>query len=82
MAIPNTAKEFDERFDAGEDLESLGVDLSKVSRPDLESQRISLDLPLWLLRKIDDQAQLRGVTRQSLIKTWLFDRIEQSILKS
>ena len=82
MATPKTAKEFDERFDAGEDLESLGVDLSKVSRPDLESQRISLDLPLWLLRKIDDQAQLRGVTRQSLIKTWLFDRIEQSILKS
>jgi hypothetical protein len=54
MTILKTAEEFDERFDAGEDLKSRGVDLSKVTRPDLESQRISLDTPLWLLRKIDD----------------------------
>jgi len=30
-----------------------------------------------MLQKLDDAAELRGVTRQALVKTWLFDRLVQ-----
>jgi hypothetical protein len=30
-----------------------------------------------MLKRLDAQAQKRGVTRQSLIKMWLFERLER-----
>ena len=67
--LPQTAQELDRRFDEGEDVESLGFDLSKGKRPGLEIQRTTLDLPAhictgasWTWRIAP---ALRGVTRQS-----------------
>lgn len=77
-AKPKTAEELDGRFDEGEDIISLGFDVAKGVRPGLESQRINLDLPRHFLEKLDREAEIRGITRQSLIKTWLFDRLEGS----
>ena len=74
--LPRTAEELDRRFDEGEDVESLGFDLSKAKRPALQIQRTTLDLPAHMLEKLDRQAALRGVTRQSLIKMWLFEKLE------
>ena len=75
--MPMSIDEFDRRFDEGEDLESLGVDLSKATRPGMESKRMTLDLPAHFMQKLDRVAAIRGVTRQSLIKLWLYDRWEQ-----
>lgn len=75
--LPMSIDEFDRRFDEGEDLESLGVDLSEATRPGLESKRMTLDLPAHFMQKLDRAAAIRGVTRQSLIKLWLYDRWEQ-----
>jgi hypothetical protein len=73
--LPKTAEELDRRFDAGEDLQSLGFDLSKATRPGLEGKRINIDLPADFLEALDKEAARRGITRQSLIKVWLYERL-------
>jgi hypothetical protein len=72
-----TAEEADRRFDDGEDVESLGFDLSKARRPGLEIRRITVDLPAPFLDRLDHWAAVRGLTRQALIKSWLYDRLEK-----
>jgi hypothetical protein len=37
---------------------------------------VDLDLPLWMIQGLDRQADLIGVTRQSIIKVWLSERIK------
>jgi hypothetical protein len=77
MAKAKTAQEFDRRFDEGEDIFDLAdIDEESIRRPGLESQRINLDLPRHFLEKLDQEADVRGITRQSLIKSWLFDRLK------
>jgi hypothetical protein len=78
--LPDTVKEFDQRFDAGEDLHDLGIDLSKATRPGLETKRVNIDLPAHFLDKLDHCAAIRGLTRQALIKSWLYDRLEEVAL--
>jgi predicted DNA binding CopG/RHH family protein len=78
--LPDTVEEFDQRFDAGEDLHDLGIDLSKATRPGLETKRVNIDLPAHFLDKLDHCAAIRGLTRQALIKSWLYDRLEEVAL--
>jgi predicted DNA binding CopG/RHH family protein len=73
--LPKTAEELDRRFDAGEDLESLGFDLAKATRPGLEAKRINVDIPAEFLADLDREAARRGITRQSLIKVWLYEKL-------
>lgn len=70
------ASTFDERFDAGEGILDA-LDLSKVSRPDLEVRRVNVDLPEWMIRSLDQEARRLGVTRQAIIKVWMADRLEK-----
>jgi hypothetical protein len=74
---PLTAEEADRRFDEGEDVFSLGVSKEGWTRPGLVSKRFNVDVPAHLLEKLDDAALLRGITRQALVKTWLYDRLLQ-----
>lgn len=75
--LPLSAEEADRRFDEGESIFDLGVSREGWTRPGLESKRFNVDVPAHLLEKLDNAAQLRGVTRQALVKTWLFDRLQQ-----
>jgi hypothetical protein len=68
------ATEFDERFDAGEDI-SAGVDLAKARCPDIEAERVNVDVPGWVVAGLDRQAQQLGMTRQALIKMWIAERL-------
>jgi hypothetical protein len=70
-----SVEEFDRRFDDGEDMTPY-LDLSSIRRPGLEIRRINVDLPGWIVNSMDLEANRRGVTRQSIIKMWLVDRIE------
>lgn len=63
------AKEFDEHFDNGGDIESF-VDLEKASRPN-KVKRVNVDFPLWMVEALDREAKHLGVTRQALVKVWL-----------
>lgn len=70
------AATFDRKFDAGERITDL-LDVAKARRPGLEAKRVNVDFPTWMVRSIDREARRLGVTRQSLIKLWLADRLEQ-----
>lgn len=71
-----SATEFDRLFDDGEDIWDY-LDQSKVRRPNLEPKRVNVDFPLWMVKRLDAESNRLGVTRQSLIKTWIGDRLKQ-----
>ena len=69
------SSEFDRRFEEGESvLEAL--DLEAARRPRLEAKRVNVDFPLWMVEQLDREASRLGVTRQSIIKLWLAERLE------
>ena len=69
-----TTEEFDEMFDNGEDI-SAYVDWSKARRPNQEARRVNVDFPAWMVDGLDKQARHLGVTRQSLIKMWIAEKL-------
>ena len=78
-----TAEAFDARFDAGGDI-SADLDLSSArvfapgeERLDLTIRKVNLDIPQWMIDRLDHAARRIGVTRQSVIKTWLAERMEK-----
>jgi hypothetical protein len=68
------ATELEKRFDAGEDV-SDAIDWSRAKRPNTELKRVNVDFPAWVVKSLDQHAQRLGVTRQSLIKMWIADRL-------
>jgi hypothetical protein len=69
-------KEFDQKFDDGvEDIEG-DLDLSTARRVNQESKRINVDFPAWVVESLDREAARIGVTRQSIIKVWLVERLQ------
>lgn len=69
-----SASELDEKFDNGEDVMEF-LDLSKAERPNQKHKRINVDFPLWMVEELDKASDRVGVTRQSLIKMWLADKL-------
>ncbi|MBI1265154.1 MAG: CopG family transcriptional regulator [Alphaproteobacteria bacterium] len=69
------AREFDAAFDAGQDL-SAAVDWSKARRANEEMRRVNVDFPGWVVEALDREARHLGVTRQSLIKLWIAERLQ------
>jgi hypothetical protein len=76
-----SAEELDRRFDNGEDI-SRYLDWKSARRPGLEQRRVNVDLPIWMIESLDGEAKRVGVTRQSIVKVWLAERIkaEQSAI--
>ena len=70
------AKELDKKFDAGEDLSKV-LDLSRARRPNLEAKRVNVDFPSWMIHSLDKEADRLGVTRQSIIKVWISERLRE-----
>jgi hypothetical protein len=70
------AKRFDQKFDAGEKVIDQ-LDLTKARRVGAAPKRVNVDFPNWMVQSIDREANRLGVTRQSLIKMWLADRLSQ-----
>ena len=71
-----TAQEFERKFDEGEDITPY-IDKASIRRPGLEARRVNVDFPEWIIDKLDLQSKLIGVSRQSLIKLWVSERIQQ-----
>ena len=70
------AKKFDSDFDQGKDIAKT-LDLYRARRPKKEQKRVNVDLPIWMIEMLDKEASRLGVTRQSIIKIWLAERLEQ-----
>lgn len=71
-----SSEELDRRFDDGEDV-SDHVEWSKSMRPGLELEHADIDLPKWILRKVDAEALRLGVTRQTLLEEWISEKAER-----
>jgi hypothetical protein len=69
------AQQLDDVFDSGADL-LPHLDLSSARRPNLEQRRVNVDLPRWMIENLDREADRVGVTRQSIIKVWLAERLK------
>ena len=70
------AKDFEKKFDEDIDV-TQSLDLSKAKRVLQEQKRVNVDFPTWMVESLDREAGKLGVTRQSIIKVWLADRLEQ-----
>ena len=69
------AKKFEQQFDAGVDI-TASLDVSKAKRVLQEQKRVNVDFPTWMIDSLDREASKLGVTRQSVIKVWLAERLE------
>lgn len=70
------AKDFDKKFD--EDKEDVidDLDLASGRRVNQAHKRINVDFPAWVVESLDREAARIGVTRQSIIKVWLVERLK------
>ena len=68
--------EFDEKFDNAESLLDV-LDLASARKPNLEQRKVNVDFPIWMIESLDRSARRLGVTRQSVIKMWLAERLER-----
>ena len=71
------ATELDEKFDKGEEDILHYFDTKNVRRPNQKQKRVNVDIPQWMINSLDRESKRIGVTRQSLIKMWLADRLEK-----
>ena len=71
------AKTFDEKFERGDNL-SPALDLTRARRPGQQIRRVNVDFPEWMIGSLDREAKRLGVTRQSIIKIWIADRLDNA----
>lgn len=70
------ADKFDEKFDSGDEEIIDDLVLSTARRVNQEQKRINVDFPAWVVESLDREAARIGVTRQSIIKVWLVERLQ------
>ena len=71
------AKEFENTFDDGESvLDALG--LTKAKRVLQGQKRVNVGFSAWMIESLDKEANRVGVTRQSIMKIWLAERLVQA----
>ena len=70
------AEEFDKKFDDGEDIIDY-LDISNSERPEQKQKRVNVDFPIWMINSMDREAKRLGVTRQSVIKFWIADKLKK-----
>ena len=71
------ANEFDKKFDEGVEDVVDDLDLSRSARPNEPSRRVNVDFPPWMVDSLDREAKRLGVTRQSVIKVWIAEKLER-----
>jgi hypothetical protein len=72
------ADDFDSKFDEGVEDIVDDLDMSSASRPLKEQRRVNVDFPVWMVESLDREASRLGVTRQSIIKVWIAERLEKA----
>jgi macrodomain Ter protein organizer (MatP/YcbG family) len=72
------AKELGKKFDDGEDI-TKSLDLARAKRTGREQRRVNVDFPAWMIERLDKEARRLGVTRQSIIKVWIADRLQKDV---
>ncbi|MCL4474263.1 MAG: CopG family antitoxin [Actinobacteria bacterium] len=71
------AKDLDKKFNRGEDISDY-LELQKARRTSQEQKRVNVDFPQWMIHSLDREAKRLGVTRQSIIKVWVAERLKKT----
>ena len=71
------AKVFDKKFDEDQEDITASLNIAEAKRPNQEQRRVNVDFPNWMIASLDKEAKHLGVTRQSIIKVWLAERLEK-----
>lgn len=74
-----TASEFDKKFDDSENIVEF-LDLKSLKKPDNEPKRVSVDFPAWMVHELDKVSKRLGVTRQSVIKVFISEKLKEKSL--
>ena len=77
-----TAKEFDEKFDNGEEIIeyldfSNAIRLKEMKTLKTETKKVNVDFPEWIVESLDREAKKIGITRQSIIKVWIAEKLKE-----
>jgi hypothetical protein len=72
------ASELDKKFDDGVEDIIDDLDMTTATRPNKEQRRVNVDFPTWMVESLDREASRLGVTRQSIIKIWIAERLEKA----
>lgn len=72
-------KDFDKKFDEGKEDIIDDLVLSSARRVNQKQKRINVDFPSWVVESLDREAARIGVTRQSIIKVWLVERLKTEV---
>ena len=72
------AKELDRKFARGEDVSAF-LDRGSARRVNHETRRVNVDFPVWMIDSLDREANRLGVTRQSIIKVWISERLKRKL---
>ncbi|MDO9556124.1 MAG: CopG family transcriptional regulator [Coriobacteriia bacterium] len=72
------ANDLDRKFDEGAEDVLDDLDMSTATRPNKEQKRVNVDFPVWMVESLDREARRLGVTRQSIIKVWIAERLERA----
>ena len=70
-----TAEEFDKKFDDGEDISEYIV-WSSAKKVNGGHQKVNIDFPVWMVKSLDREAKRIGVTRQSILKMFIAEKLE------
>ncbi|AEF99016.1 type II toxin-antitoxin system BrnA family antitoxin [Methylomonas methanica] len=76
------AEEFDKQFDDDDIDISHALNLSQAKRVMQTQKRVNVDFPTWMIESLDREAERLGVTRPSIIKMWLAERLDKSSLST
>jgi hypothetical protein len=74
--LASNTREFDQRFDADEDVHDL-IDMEKAKVRHGKKVRLTIDVAESLVNELDEIRQKIGVDRGALIKVWLHERVLQ-----
>lgn len=80
------AKEFDDKFDSGEDISEYldfnsAVKLKDMKKLKTNTKKVNVDFPEWIIESLDKEAKKVGVTRQSIIKVWIAERLKEEAVQ-
>ncbi len=70
------ARDLDQKFDGGNEDILGSFDVGKATRPNHDQKRVNVDFPSWMVQSLDKEASRLGITRQSLIKMWVADKLD------
>ena len=71
------ATDFDRKFDEGVEDVIDDLDVNSATRPNQTPRRVNVDFPSWMVDSLDREAKRLGVTRQSVIKVWIAEKLER-----